>query len=97
MGEAVVLDIGREALFTVIIVVFPVLGAGLITGLLVAIFQATTQIQEQTLAFVPKIFAVLGSIAFFGPWIMRICPGTAADNSDLCRIGVDKFDRWFDD
>jgi len=71
MGEALVLDIGREALFTVIIVVLPVLGAGLITGLLVAIFQATTQIQEQTLAFVPKIFAVLGSIAFFGPWIMR--------------------------
>ena len=71
MGEAVVLDIGREALFIVIIVVLPVLGAGLITGLLVAIFQATTQIQEQTLAFVPKIFAVLGSIAFFGPWIMR--------------------------
>ena len=70
MGEAAVLDIGREALFTVIIVVLPVLGAGLITGLLVAIFQATTQIQEQTLAFVPKIFAVLGSIAFFGPWIM---------------------------
>ena len=70
MGEAVVLDIGREALFTVIIVVAPVLGAGLITGLLVAIFQATTQIQEQTLAFVPKIFAVLGAIGFFGPWIM---------------------------
>ena len=70
MGEAVVLDIGREALFTVIIVVAPVLGAGLVTGLLVAIFQATTQIQEQTLAFVPKIFAVLGAIGFFGPWIM---------------------------
>ncbi|MFP4020049.1 MAG: flagellar biosynthesis protein FliQ [Halanaerobium sp.] len=70
MGEAAVLDIGRQALFTVIIVVLPVLGAGLVTGLLVAIFQATTQIQEQTLAFVPKIFAVLGSIAFFGPWIM---------------------------
>ena len=70
MGEAVVLDIGREALFTVIIVVAPVLGAGLLTGLLVAIFQATTQIQEQTLAFVPKIFAVLGAIGFFGPWIM---------------------------
>lgn len=70
MGEAVILDIGRGALYTVIIVVMPVLGAGLVTGLLVAIFQATTQIQEQTLAFVPKIFAVLGSIAFFGPWIM---------------------------
>ncbi|TDO94474.1 flagellar biosynthetic protein FliQ [Halanaerobium saccharolyticum] len=70
MGEAVILDIGRGALYTVIIVVLPVLGAGLVTGLLVAIFQATTQIQEQTLAFVPKIFAVLGSIAFFGPWIM---------------------------
>ncbi|WP_089862111.1 flagellar biosynthesis protein FliQ [Halanaerobium salsuginis] len=70
MDPAVVLDIGRQALYTVILVISPVLGAGLITGLLVAIFQATTQIQEQTLAFVPKIFAVLGAIAFFGPWIM---------------------------
>lgn len=70
MGEAVIVDIGREALYTVLIVILPVIGSGLIVGLLVAVFQATTQIQEQTLAFVPKIFAVLGALAFFGVWIM---------------------------
>ncbi|MGM0409718.1 MAG: flagellar biosynthesis protein FliQ [Bacillota bacterium] len=70
MTPGVVIDIGREALYTVLLVIAPVLGVGLATGLLVAILQATTQIQEQTLAFVPKIFAVLFSIAVFGPWIM---------------------------
>ena len=70
MTPSLVIDIGREALYIVLIVVAPVLGFGLITGLLVAILQATTQIQEQTLAFVPKIFAVLISIGVFGPWML---------------------------
>lgn len=72
MEQAVVIDIGREALILVLQIIIPILGFGLLTGLLVAIFQATTQIQEQTLAFIPKIFAVLISIAVFGPWILRI-------------------------
>lgn len=71
MNEALIVDIGRQAVYIVLKVILPVLGAGLITGLAVAIIQATTQIQEQTLAFVPKIFAVLAAIGFFGPWIMR--------------------------
>ncbi|MFW6273579.1 MAG: flagellar biosynthesis protein FliQ [Halanaerobium sp.] len=79
MGETLIIDIGREALYTVLIVILPILGAGLIVGLLVAVFQATTQIQEQTLAFVPKIFAVLGAIAFFGVWIMNRVVGFTVD------------------
>ena len=71
MDQGVVIDLGREALYTVLLIIAPVLGAGLITGLIVAIFQATTQIQEQTLAFIPKIFAVLLSIGIFGPWILN--------------------------
>jgi len=47
------------------------LGLGLIVGLIVAIFQATTQINEQTLVFVPKILAVMIALLVFGPWIMR--------------------------
>ena len=70
MTSAIVIDIGRQALYTVLLVIAPVLGLGLLTGLLVAILQATTQIQEQTLAFVPKIFAVLIAIGVFGPWMM---------------------------
>lgn len=71
MEQGVVIDIGRQALYVVLKVIAPVLGAGLVTGLIVAILQATTQIQEQTLAFVPKIFAVLLSIGIFGPWILK--------------------------
>jgi len=67
-----VIFLGREALQTILLVTAPVLGLGLLTGLLVSIFQATTQIQEQTLAFIPKIVVVLVSIVVFGPWILRV-------------------------
>jgi flagellar biosynthetic protein FliQ len=70
MEVAHVIEIGQNALYTVIIIITPVLGLGLLTGLFVAILQATTQIQEQTLAFVPKIIVVLIAIGFFGPWML---------------------------
>ena len=50
----------------------PMLGLGLIVGLMVSVFQATTSIQEQTLAFIPKIVAVFVAILIFGPWMLRI-------------------------
>ena len=55
MNEVEVLDISREAIFTLIKVVSPVLLVALFIGLIIGIFQALTQIQEMTLAFVPKI------------------------------------------
>ncbi len=61
---------GREALYMVMLVSAPMLGLGLIVGVVVSIFQATTQIQEQTLAFVPKILATFVAILIFGPWIL---------------------------
>ena len=70
MDTGVVIDISRETLFTVLKVIAPVLGLGLLTGLIVAVLQATTQIQEQTLAFIPKIVAVLVAIGIFGPWML---------------------------
>ncbi|SDL74189.1 flagellar biosynthesis protein FliQ [Halarsenatibacter silvermanii] len=70
MEPGQVVDITQNALYIVLIMIAPVLGAGLLTGLIVAILQATTQIQEQTLAFVPKIFAVLIALGLFGPWIL---------------------------
>lgn len=72
MTETTVINLGREALMTVLLVAGPVLGLGMAVGLLVSIFQATTQIQEQTLTFIPKIVAVLVSIVVFGPWMMRL-------------------------
>lgn len=60
-----------EAVFTVLKAAAPMLVLALVTGLIVSVFQATTQIQEQTLAFVPKIVAVLVAVIIFGPWILN--------------------------
>ena len=65
-------QIGRDALMMVMLISAPMLGLGLIVGVLVSIFQATTQIQEQTLAFIPKIIAVFVAILVFGPWILNM-------------------------
>ena len=69
--ENLVLDIMREALLTVIKVSLPVLLTGLTVGLIVSIFQTATSIQEQTLAFIPKIVATFMAIILFGPWMMN--------------------------
>ncbi|MGG1551152.1 MULTISPECIES: flagellar biosynthesis protein FliQ [Paenibacillus] len=71
MGSEFVIKIAGEAVYTVLKASAPMLVIGLVVGLIISIFQATTQIQEQTLAFVPKIVAVLLSILIFGPWIMN--------------------------
>jgi flagellar biosynthesis protein FliQ len=65
-----IIRVAGEAINTVLLTSAPMLVIALVVGLAVSIFQATTQIQEQTLAFVPKILAVLLSVLFFGPWIL---------------------------
>lgn len=72
MAEGLVLDIAQEALYTILLISAPVLGLTLLVGLLVSIFQATTQIQEPTLTFIPKILAALFSLIVFGPWMLGI-------------------------
>ncbi|HHV35332.1 MAG TPA: flagellar biosynthesis protein FliQ [Syntrophomonadaceae bacterium] len=72
MTENLVITLGREALYAVLLVSAPMLGVSLLVGLLVSIFQATTQIQEQTLAFIPKIIAVLITVVIFAPWMMKV-------------------------
>jgi flagellar biosynthetic protein FliQ len=72
MSGDLVVQLGQEALFIVMLVSAPMLGLGLIVGLLVSVFQATTSIQEQTLAFIPKIIAVFVAILIFGPWMLRM-------------------------
>jgi flagellar biosynthetic protein FliQ len=71
MSSEFVIKIAGEAVYTVLKASAPMLLIGLVVGLIISIFQATTQIQEQTLAFVPKIVAVLLSILIFGPWILN--------------------------
>jgi len=72
VSDGLIISLGRDALMTVLLVAGPMLGFGLIVGLIVSVFQATTQIQEQTLTFIPKILAVLGAALLFGPWMLRV-------------------------
>lgn len=72
MDQGMVIDLAINALKIVIFVSAPMLGISVIVGLAISIFQATTQIQEQTLSFVPKILAVFASIALFGAWMLRV-------------------------
>ncbi|MBU6145633.1 MAG: flagellar biosynthesis protein FliQ [Paenibacillaceae bacterium] len=59
-----------DAVLTTLLASAPMLLVALIIGLVISVFQAMTQIQEQTLAFVPKILATMLAILFFGPWIL---------------------------
>jgi len=71
MDQNIIIDIAQRALLVVLYVSAPILGLSLIVGLAVSIFQATTQIQEQTMTFIPKILAVIVSIAVFGSWMLK--------------------------
>lgn len=71
MNEVEVLNISREAIFTLVKVVTPVLLVALFIGLIVGIFQALTQIQEMTLAFVPKILGVFVTIILLFPFMLN--------------------------
>jgi len=70
MNTDFIIGLAGQAVYIVLQVSAPMLILGLVVGLIVSIFQATTQIQEQTLAFVPKIVAVLLALLIFGPWIL---------------------------
>ncbi|MCH7500649.1 MAG: flagellar biosynthesis protein FliQ [Nitrospinae bacterium] len=72
MTEQFIVDFALEAIKTTLLVSAPMLGFGLITGLVISIFQAVTSIQELTLTFIPKILAVFLALFLFFPWIMRI-------------------------
>ena len=64
------IDVGREALYVTLMVCTPLLATGLLVGLSVSILQAVTQIQEQTLAFVPKILAIMVALLLLMPWLI---------------------------
>ena len=64
------IDIGRQALWTALMVGSPVLVVGVVVGLCIGLFQALTQVQEQTVAFVPKIVAMVLVLAFAMPWLI---------------------------
>ena len=77
MTQDFVIALGKDALTTALLVGAPILGFSLITGLIISIIQAVTQINEVTLTFVPKILAVFLALALFGPWSMNVILGFA--------------------
>lgn len=72
MDQSRVLYMAKEAVGAVLLVGGPILGVSLLVGLLVSIFQAMTQIQEQTLTFIPKVVAVVAVLMVLGPWMLSV-------------------------
>ncbi len=72
MDEAAVLEIGRSGIWVVLQLAGPIMLSGLLIGLLIALFQALTTIQEMTLTFVPKILVIFAALIFFLPFMMTV-------------------------
>jgi flagellar biosynthetic protein FliQ len=72
MSQDLVINLGNQALWLSVQIGAPIMGLALVVGLVVSILQATTQINEQTLAFAPKVLAILAALVFFGPWMLTL-------------------------
>ncbi|MFO7325314.1 MAG: flagellar biosynthesis protein FliQ [Pseudomonadota bacterium] len=72
MTPETVMTIGTRALEITLMLAAPLLLAALVTGLLVGVFQAATQVNEMTLSFIPKLLAIATAIAIAGPWMIRV-------------------------
>jgi len=72
MTPDLVVELGRRAIETMLLVSAPILGLSLVVGLLVSVFQAMTQINEPTLSFAPKILAVFVGVLMFSPWMLGV-------------------------
>ena len=70
MSQSEVSTIIQDAVMTILTVSMPLLGIGLVVGLIISILQATTQINEQTIVFVSKILSVFAALLIFGPWML---------------------------
>ena len=66
------IDILRTLISTTLMVVAPILGAAVVVGIMVSLFQSVTSIQEQTLTFVPKLLAISFTILIVAPWLLRV-------------------------
>ena len=71
MTPETVMEIGRQALLMTLILSGPLLLAALVTGLIISIFQAATQINEQTLSFIPKLVVMFITLVVAGPWMLQ--------------------------
>ena len=68
----IAIELGREALMLTLLVSLPLLSVGLVVGVVISILQSATSVQEQTLTFIPKIFAVVMTMLLILPWIVSL-------------------------
>lgn len=87
MTGAEVLDVGREAIWTMLAMAAPVMIVGLAVGVIIALFQALTQIQEMTLVFVPKIFAIFLALVVFMPLMGAVLGAFMTNIADRIAAG----------
>ena len=84
MTDAFVLEVARQAVWLILLISLPILGAGLIVGLAISILQAATQIQEQTLTFVPKLIVTFLVMVLLLPWIIHL----------LSNYTIELYSKW---
>ncbi|MEE8638477.1 MAG: flagellar biosynthesis protein FliQ [Candidatus Margulisiibacteriota bacterium] len=72
MGQDFAVQVAYQGIITILMVSLPIVGVGLLVGFMISLFQAVTQIQEQTLTFVPKVISVLLMVAFTSPWMISM-------------------------
>lgn len=72
MSQEFIVSLGQDSIKTILLLAAPMLGCGLVVGLMVSIFQAVTQINEVTISFVPKIIAILMALLIASPWMLQI-------------------------
>jgi flagellar biosynthetic protein FliQ len=70
MDPGLTLDLFGQALWLVVIIVAVIVGPGLVVGLIISVFQAATQINEQTMSFLPRLIVTLLAVMWAGPWIV---------------------------
>lgn len=87
MTPQFIIDFGRQAMEMVLILSLPMLGVGLVVGLIVSVFQATTSIQEMTLQFIPKIICISITLVVAGPWMLT-------ELSDFTTRILTEFPEW---
>jgi flagellar biosynthetic protein FliQ len=75
MNELEVIELGREAILTLLKISAPIMGMALVVGLIIALFQTLTSIQEMTLTFVPKILVIFVSVMLFLPYMLSTLSG----------------------
>lgn len=72
MTPETVMALGQQAIMILLMVAAPLLLAALVIGLVISVFQAATQINEQTLSFIPKLLGILAVLVILGPWMLSI-------------------------